>query len=145
MRTARPSPAQRVRSCDAPTWPNAGAARDGEACVPRLFCKNGPDLQTNHPETHGTIPTVSYFADKPSEQPVFATMKPSGTRARTNAAALAPGGYAGQTSPSPSPNASRCSPRRKPEAIGGEAMNGDAVPSSLHDGGLLPATAAMFP
>ena len=55
------------------------------------------------------------------------------------------GGYAGETSPSPPPISSRCLPRRKPEAMGGEAVNRVAVPSSLHDGRLLPTTATMFP
>ena len=71
------------------------AAHDGEARAPRLFCENSPNLMANHSETHGTIPTVIYFVDKPSEQPVFATTIPSGTRARADAAALAQGSYAG--------------------------------------------------
>jgi len=53
------------------------------------FCENVLDLPTNHPETYGTIPTVIYFVDKPSEHFVFAMAIPSGTRARTDAAALA--------------------------------------------------------
>ena len=77
------------------------AARDREARALRLFCENSPNLTTNHSKTHDTIPTVIYFADKPSEQPVFATAIPSGTHARTGEAALAQGSYAGQTSPSP--------------------------------------------
>ena len=55
----------------------ATAAHDREAHALRLFYENDPDLPTNHPETHGTIPTVNYFADKPSEEPVFATATPS--------------------------------------------------------------------
>ena len=54
-----------------------GAAHDEEARALWLFCKNGPDLTANHSETHGTIPTVCYFTDKPSKEPVFATATPS--------------------------------------------------------------------
>ena len=79
----------------------ATTARNGEARGPQLFCENSPNLTVNHSKTHGTIPTVTQFADKPSEQPVFATTTPWGTRARTGEAALAQGGYTGQTSPSP--------------------------------------------
>ena len=55
------------------------------------------------------------------------------------------GGYADETSPYPPPISSRCLPRRKPKGMGGDAVNGGAVPSSLHDGGLLPVTTAMLP
>ena len=55
------------------------------------------------------------------------------------------GGYAGETNPSPPPISSQCLPRRKPEAMGGEAVNGVVVRSSLHDGGLLHAVATTFP
>lgn len=139
------SSALRAR-CDPPARPiRAMTARDREARAIRLFCENVLDLLANPPKTHSTIPTVSYFVDKPLEQYVFAMAIPSGTRACTSAAALAWGGHASQTSPSPPPIASRCSPRRKLEALGGETVNGDAVPSSLHGDGLVPTTVAMFP
>ena len=74
----------------------------------------------NHPKTYDTIPIVIYFADKPSEHSVFATAIHLGTRARTRSVALAQGGHAGQTSPSPPPIASRYLPRREREALGEE-------------------------
>ena len=45
----------------------ATPARDGKTRARRLFCENVLDLPANHPETHGTISTDSYFTDKPSE------------------------------------------------------------------------------
>ena len=95
-------------------------AHDGEAHVLWLFCENGPNLPKNRPRTHGTIPTVSYFIDKPSRQSIVATAIPLGTRAHTGTVALAQGGHAGQTSPSPPPIASRYLPRREREALGEE-------------------------
>jgi len=91
--------------------------------VPRLFCENVLDLPVNHPETHGNIPTVSYFIDKPSKQSIFATAIPLGTRAHTGTVALAQGGHAGQTSPSPPPIASRYLPRHEREALGEESVS----------------------
>ena len=59
-------------------WPiRATAARDGEARVLRLFYEDDPVQLTNYTKIDGTIPTVSYFIDKPSEQAVFATATPS--------------------------------------------------------------------
>ena len=98
-------------------------ARDGKAGALRPFCENVPDLPANHPETYGTIPTVIYFADKPLEHSVFATPIPSGTRACTGAVALAPYGYAGQTSPSLPYLRRRYLPRREREALGEESAS----------------------
>ena len=83
------------------------AARDWEARALWLFYEDGPNLPMNHPESHDTISSVSYFTDKPSEQPVFATAIPSGNRAHTGTTSLASGRYAGQTSPPPIP---KCEP-----------------------------------
>jgi hypothetical protein len=66
----------RAHACTSVAHPHDGGPRR-EACAFRLFYKNDPDLPTNHVETHGTIPTVSYFVDKPSEEPVFTTATPS--------------------------------------------------------------------
>ena len=59
-------------------------AHDEEARALRLFYENDPDLPMNHPETHDTIPTVSYFTDKPSGQTVFTMATFLGTRAHTD-------------------------------------------------------------
>ena len=123
----------------------ATTALDGEACAPRLFCENGPDLTANHSEIHNTIPTVSYFINKPSGQTVFTMARSSGTRACTGAATTALGGHASQPSPSLPRIASWCSPWCEREAMGDEAVNRDMVPSSLHGGGPPTTAAAMFP
>ena len=87
----------------------------------------------NRPETHGTIPTVSYFVDKPSEQPVFATATPSAPTRALRRDGASTSDYAAQTGPSSPPITSRCLPRRKPKAMGGKAANGVAILSFIHD------------
>ena len=68
-----------------------------------------------------------------------------GTRARTIMVAMALGGHAGHPNPYLPPIASRRSPRSKRKAVGGEAMDGDAIKSSLRGGRHPAAAVAMFP
>ena len=119
-------------------------APDGEARALRLFCENDPDLKANHSKTHGTIPIVIYFVDKPSEQPVFATTIPSGTRARTGEAALPQGGYVGQTSPSPPYLQRRYLTRLEREALGEGSVSWDAAARPVHGGGAPALKTATF-
>ena len=82
-------------------WPSrAMPVHDGMARVRWPFCENAPDLPTNHAEVHGTISTDICLTNITLPLSFFTTSKSPGTRARTGATALAPGGYAGYTRPS---------------------------------------------
>ena len=74
----------------------------------------------------------------------FTTTKSPGHPCAHRHGGAGTGGYADKHNPSPPPISSRCLPRRKPEAMGGEAVNRVAVPSSLHDGRLLPTMTTTF-
>jgi len=83
-----------------PTRPSrAKPTHDGKALVRWPFCVNAPDLPMNHAEVHGTISTDSHLTNITLPFSFFTMVKSPGTRARTGAAAVTPGDYAGHTRP----------------------------------------------
>ena len=107
----------------------------GRTRARRSSCENTLDQPGNRAITKSTIPPVCYLTTMPIPLSIFTMAIPLAPRARTSAAALAPGGYAGQTSPSPPYLRSQYLPRSEREALDEGSASWDAAVRPDHGGG----------